>query len=197
MKIGNIVSTSSVSVSEDFNVVQSLDEIIQGLPTLIVGWDYVKKNYPDYDVTDRKLADNLYWTVKKTEKRDIYEEDLFYFIQNTYNGLVKDIDYYYLDPFSFNRKQLVRLLKKLNTCKSISYHHDNMVYIYVEDYILGIDISLMEFIGFKYDKIIDKIKQKSSIFLTKDMIFIEYKHRIENFENQVKYLPVLYSIENG
>ena len=72
-----------------------------------------------------------------------------------------------------------------------------MVYIYVEDYILGIDISLMEFIGFKYDKIIDKIKQKSSIFLTKDMIFIEYKHRIENFENQVKYLPVLYSIENG
>ena len=197
MKIGNIVSTSNVSVSEDFNVVQSLDEIIQGLPTLIVGWDYVKKNYPDYDVTDRKLADNLYWTVKKTEKRDIYEEDLFYFIQNTYNGLVKDIDYYFLDPFSFNRKQLVRLLKKLNTCKSISYHHDNMVYIYVEDYILGIDISLMEFIGFKYDKIIDKIKQKSSIFLTKDMIFIEYKHRIENFENQVKYLPVLYSIENG
>ena len=197
MKIGNIVSTSSVSVSEDFNVVQSLDEIIQGLPTLIVGWDYVKKNYPDYDVTDRKLADNLYWTVKKTEKRDIYEEDLFYFTQNTYNGLVKDIDYYFLDPFSFNRKQLVRLLKKLNTCKSISYHHDNMVYIYVEDYILGIDISLMEFIGFKYDKIIDKIKQKSSIFLTKDMIFIEYKHRIENFENQVKYLPVLYSIENG
>ena len=197
MKIGNIVSTTSVSVSEDFNVVQSLDEIIQGLPTLIVGWDYVKKNYPDYDVTDRKLADNLYWTVKKTEKRDIYEEDLFYFIQNTYNGLVKDIDYYFLDPFSFNRKQLVRLLKKLNTCKSISYHHDNMVYIYVEDYILGVDISLMEFIGFKYDKIIDKIKQKSSIFLTKDMIFIEYKHRIENFENQVKYLPVLYSIENG
>lgn len=197
MKIGNIVSTTSVSVSDDFNVVQSLDEIIQGLPTLIVGWDYVKKNYPDYDVTDRQLADNLYWTVKKTEKRDIYEEDLFYFIQNTYNGLVKDIDYYFLDPFNLTRKKLVRLLQKLNSCKSISYHHDNMVYIYIENYILGIDISLMEFIGFKYDKLVDKIKQKSSIFLTKDMIFIEYKHRIENFENQVKYLPVLYSIENG
>lgn len=197
MKIGNIVSTSSVSVSEDFNVVQSLDEIIQGLPTLIIGWDYVKKNYPDYDVTNRKLSDNLFWTVKKTEKRDIYEEDLFYFIRNTYEGLVKGINYYFLSPFSFNRNQLIRLLQKLNITKSISYLHDNMAYIYIDDYILGIDISLMEFIGFKQDKIINKIKQKSSIFLTKDTIFIEYKHRIENFENQVKFIPVLYSIENG
>jgi hypothetical protein len=197
MKIGNIVSTTNINVSDDFNVVQSLDEIIQGLPTLIIGWDYVKKNYPDYDVTDRKLSDNLYWTVKKTEKRDIHEEDLFYFIKNSYKKLIDNISYYYLDPFNFTRKQFLRLIEKLNTSKSISYHHDNMIYIYIENYILGIDIEILEFIGFKRDKIITKINNKSTIFLTKDAIFIEYKHRIENFENQVKYIPVLYSIENG
>jgi hypothetical protein len=66
MKLANIVTTTSISVSKDFNVVKSLDETIQGLPTLIIGWDHVKKNYDNYDISNRVLAPSLYWTFKKT-----------------------------------------------------------------------------------------------------------------------------------
>ena len=55
MLVANIVSAANVNVSCDFNVVKSLDESIQGLPTLIVGWDYIKKHYPDYNIINRKI----------------------------------------------------------------------------------------------------------------------------------------------
>jgi hypothetical protein len=70
MKVANIVSNNNINVSEEFNVVKSMDEIIHGLPTLIIGFDYVNKNYPDFNILDIELEPNLYWTVKKTERRD-------------------------------------------------------------------------------------------------------------------------------
>ena len=197
MKIGNIVSTTNINVSEDFNVVQSLDDIIQGLPTLIIGWDYVKKNYPNYDIIDRKLSDNLFWTFKKTERRDFHEEDIYKFVLNTYAGIVKNITYHFVDPFMLTRKSIIKILTKLKSTKTIAYCHDDMCYIYFDNIILGFNLSFLEFIGLNREKIIKRIIEKTSIFLSKDNIFIEYKQRVESLDNQVKYVPVLYSIEHG
>lgn len=201
MKIGNIVSTTKVEVSEvseDFNVVQSLGDIIQGLPTLIVGWDFIKKNYPDYDILDRKLSENLYWTFKKTEKRELYEEDLYNFKQNTYANLTKDIKYIFIDPIQLKRKEIKKILIKLRSAiKIISYEHENMIYLYTENLIFGIDLTLLEFIGIQSSKITDIVRKNTYVSLTKDSIFIEYKKRVENIDNQLKYIPFLYSIENA
>lgn len=198
MKIGNIVSVEKIDVSVDFNVVQSLDEIIQGLPTLIVGWSYVKKNYPDYDIIDRKLGDNLYWTFRKTEKRELHEEDIYNFKQMTYGYLIKDIDYVFIDPIQQNRKLIKKILKKIYSLeKKISYQHDNMIYLYGENIVFGIDLTLLEFIGLDPSKITQMISRNTHVSLTKEPIFIEYRKRIENLDNQVKYIPFLYSLENA
>jgi hypothetical protein len=71
-----------------------------------------------------------------------------------------------------------------------------MIYIHFDTFIFGIDLELIEFIGLDVDKFLSKIKNKSKVFLEKNTIFIEYKTRIENLDNQVKYIPYLYSIEN-
>jgi hypothetical protein len=71
-----------------------------------------------------------------------------------------------------------------------------MVYMHFDTFIFGIDLDMIEFIGLNVDKFLLKIKNKSKVFLEKNMIFIEYKTRIENLDNQVKYIPYLYSIEN-
>jgi len=71
-KIANIVSTQKVDVSEYFNVVESMDEIIHGLPTLIVDYYYIDKHYPNFDIAVSKIQDNLFWTFKRTHKRDKY-----------------------------------------------------------------------------------------------------------------------------
>jgi hypothetical protein len=198
MKLANIVTTVSVNVTKDFNVVKSLDEIIQGLPTLIIGWDYVKKNYSNYDISERTLGPNLYWTFKKTEKRDLHEEDIYNFTRLIYNSLTKDVSYVFIDPIITKKRVIKKILKKIHNTKDISsYQHNSMVYIYGEKIIFGIDLNLTEFIGLDTNKIISKIKDKSKHFLTENSIFIEYKNRVENLDNQVKYIPYLYSIEHG
>lgn len=196
MFIANIVSNADVNVSCDFNVVKSLDEIIQGLPTLIIGWDYVKKNYPNYNIINRKLSDNLYWTFKKTEKRDLHEEDIYNFVTNSYKSLISNVEYIFIDPILLKRKSIVKFIKKIYKSDIISYHHDNMIYIYSENYIFGIDLNLIDFIGVNTGKLLEKIKRVSKVFLSKNLIFIEYKNRIKNLDDQVKFIPYLYSLEN-
>lgn len=197
MLIANIVSVANVNVSCDFNVVKSLDLTVQGLPTLIVGWDYIKKQYPDYDIINRKLSDDLYWTFKKTERRELHEEDIYNFVERVYKHLIKDIKYTFIDPILFDRKTIKKLIKKVNEKKDIiSYQHDRMIYLYFDNFIFGIDLDTIDFIGLNVEKFLLKIKNKSKVFLEKNTIFIEYKNRIENLDNQVKYIPYLYSIEN-
>jgi len=44
--VGNIVTSDNIKVDENFNVVDSLDKIIEGIPTLIIGIDNANKtNY--------------------------------------------------------------------------------------------------------------------------------------------------------
>lgn len=198
MKIGNIVSKNKVIVSENFNVVDNLDEIVLGLPTLIVGWDLLNENFNNYDVINRKISENTYWTFSKNENRSVYEEDLYFFIERTYKSLVNGIYYIFMDPILFSRKKIKKIINKIISCDLIySYKHKNMIYIYADQIIFGVDLSLLEFIGLKKDKIIKKIKDISTIFLIDDELFIEYKKEIENLDNQVKYIPFLYSIKNG
>ena len=198
MKIANIVSTINITVSDDFNVVTALDDTIQGLPTLIIGWDYIKKNFPDYDIIDRKLGNNIFWTFKPTEKRDLYQQDLYNFINNTYKNLLDKVKYYFIDPFILTRKQVIKIVRKILTSNDkISYLHDNMMYIYFDNMIIGINLEMLEFMGLNTDKIVSKIKSSNGIFLDKDSIFIEYKDKVEMLDGKVRFLPLLYSIKHG
>lgn len=203
MKLANIVSNTKEDVSEEFNVVKSLDEIIQGLPTLIVGWDYIKANYPEYNMLERKLDNNLFWTFKKTEYREQHDEDIYNFSRNTYKNLVKNVKYYFFDFISLNNISIRKILKKLYISELTSYHYTDesrnidMVYIYSEKIIFGIDLNQLEYIGFTKEKILSKIIIKSKTFLDENVIFIEYEKGIEFLDNKIKYLPFLYTIKNG
>lgn len=197
MIVANIVSSSKINVSEDFNVVQSMDDIIQGLPTLIVGFDYVNKHYPDFNILDKKISENLYWTFKKTERRDKHEEDLYWFMVNSYNDLIKDISYIFIDPLQYKSKVLWKILRKINKIIDlIVFENNDMIYIYGEKYIFGVDLRLLDFIGLKKHKVKRLIKANCSVFLDKNEILIEYKKYVEDLGLQVKYIPYLFSIKN-
>lgn len=197
MKIANIVSQTDIQINQDFNVVKSMDEIIHGLPTLIIGFDYVNKHYPDFDILSFTIEPNIYWTFRKNEKRDKYEHDLSLFITKVYCDLVQEISYIFVDPIHYNKKTLHKIIKKIKTLdKIISYINNDMIYIYSDKLIFGVDLNLLEFIGFKKDSIKAKIKQISSVFLDDSRILIEYKNIVEELDNQVKYIPYLYSIKD-
>jgi hypothetical protein len=198
MKIANILSTIKIEAPEDFNIVKSSSDLIDGLPTLIVGYDYVNKHYHDFDITNIKLEPNLYWTFKKTEKRDKFEEDLRWFIRKVYEDLTDKLIYLFVDPIQHKPKTLRKIVKKILSLNDvITYQHNEMFYVYSDNLIFGIDLKLLKYLGFNTDKIKEKIKSISNVFLIDDEILIEYKKCIETLNNRVRYIPYLYFIRNG
>ena len=198
MKLANIVTVAPLEVPKEFNVVKTEKEIDTSLPTLIIGYDYVNKHYPDFDITDPKLSDNLYWTFKRNEKRDKYQEVLSWFIKKTYEDLIKDVKYLFVDPIQYKPRTLRKIIRNINGLSGvISYRHKTMVYIYADNFIFGIDLKLFNFIGLDSRKILGKIKKKSDVFLNESDIIIEYKNIIETLDNKVRYIPYLFSVNDG
>jgi hypothetical protein len=85
----------------------------------------------------------------------------------------------------------------MNDNRLISFKNKDMIYIYCDKYVFGIDLKLLKFVGYNNNKIEEKIIKKSKVFLSDNNIFIEYKIRLEMINNQIKYIPYLYSIKNG
>lgn len=198
MKVANIVSTNKINVSDEFNVVDSMDKIIHGIPTLIVGIDTVVKHYPDFNILDICIEPDLYWTFKRTEKRDKFEEDLNWFIRKVFSNLMNDIIYIFVDPIQHKPKTLIKIVRKIASLKDpVTYVHGDMIYIYGERMIFGIDLKLFRYMHVDTDKIKNKIKYISHDFLDDNKILIEYKKDVEALGNKVRYIPYLFTIRHG
>jgi hypothetical protein len=198
MYVANIVTKTNLNVDKYFNIVQSIDEIIDDLPTLVIGWDIVKTINPNADFIDKKLSKDIFWTFKKTERRDIFEEDLYYFIKHSYNLLIKNIEYIFIDLILFSDSELKATFKKIKKSpKVIGYKYNNMLYLYTDKTIYGFDLKLVKYLDLDSDKTIEKIKPYCSVFLTDTNILIEYKDIIEMLNNEVKYIPYIYSISHN
>ena len=197
MFIGNIVTKSIIKSPDKFNVVDSLDKIIESLPTLIIGWEIVKEINPNADFYNRRLSNNIKWTFTLTEKRNLYEEDLYYFIEECHNNLISKVTYKYIDFILTNDDDLAYILKNIkNSEKNIALKNDDMIYIYSSNYLFGIDLNIIDFVGRNRDKLINYLKSFINVFLEDSKILIEYKGYMSALNNQVKYIPYLYSIEN-
>jgi len=195
--IANIVSKNSVSVSHDFNVVDSMDKIIHGLPTLIIGIDLTESLYPDFNVLDICVEDNVYWTFKKTEKRDNYNNDLNWFITKVYSDLLNETSYVFIDLIQYKKQTLIKIIRKIHNLKNIvTFVHNNMVYLYGEKIIFGLDLKLVKYMGMDVTKIKHKIKNISNDFLNSKEILIEYKDIVDTLNGKIRIIPYLYSIRN-
>ena len=197
MKIANIVTSNKVDVTDDINVVKDLDDIIEGIPTLVTSYAWVSKNYDDYEIYDKKLEKNLFWTFARTERRDIFASDVESFVTLANKKLIEDIDYIFIDLIQFHPTTIKKIVKKILSIKDkIAFKHKDMVYIYGDKLIFGVDLDLVRYMGLNVDGIENKIKSRCSVFLENDEIFIEYKDNMERLDHSVKYIPYLYAIKN-
>jgi hypothetical protein len=197
MKIANIVSADKITAPQEFNVVSSIDDIIIGLPTLIIGYNYVNKHYPNFDIGEILISDNVYWTFKRTEKRDKHSEDLNWFILKVYGDLLIKLSYIFVDPIQYKPKTLVKIIRKiLNISNKIAYLSGSMVYIYGHEYVFGIDLKLLEFVGLDTNKIMGKIRLSCDTLLTDDTV-ADLRADFQIFPNVSKYIPYLFSLRNA
>jgi hypothetical protein len=195
MKIGNIIYKDKINGYDNFNYYNCLDDIDNDLPTIIIGWKVIKDKYPDYDILNRKITDSLYWTFTKNEKRDLYEEDLYYFSQYCYERLINDVVFVYIDPL-MGKKNMLKIIKKvLSSSKRITYINKEIVYICCEKIVFSLDLYVFNYFYDNGEKLLNKIKKISSVVLTNNDIIIEYGDFIDKI-NKVRYIPYLYSIKD-
>jgi hypothetical protein len=198
MKIGNVITNQNTESFPDFNVFEKYEEVDNDLPTLIIGYETVKLSFEDFKMLKRQLNRNTFWTFTLREKRDIHNEDVVKFRHHCFETIIKNITYIYIDPFNWPLGNIKKTIRRIQNpeYELISYRHENMIYILSDKIIFGINLDVLDFMEISVSRLIDKIKQHSIVFLKGDKILIEYVNEMEYLNNEVKYIPLLYSITN-
>lgn len=198
MLIGNVVCKRHINIDKNFNLIKSTNEIIEGLPTLIVGLDNAKSFTDNISYLDRKINTNTFWTFTRLEKRDLFEEDLFYFIKFSYDELLKSANFKFIDLILSDSDEINKVFNNIKSSdKVITFSYENMVYVHINDMIYGFDLRQVDYIGKSKNIFIDKIKNMSNVFLSDEKILIEYKKELSVLNDEIKYIPLIYLLRNN
>tara|TARA_R110000751_G_scaffold247470_3_gene347289 strand:- start:596 stop:1213 length:618 start_codon:yes stop_codon:yes gene_type:complete len=199
VKVGNIVNCNEEIDERYFNCLSIEKFMVEGeskLPTLIVGWDTVKKNFSEVSILSKIISPptkdgygGIYWTFSRKEKRGIYESNLKEFKEKCYEDLVKNLKTYNIDPIIYkinNTDELCTRILKL--ADGIGYlFQDRIVYIYKDNHIFMVDLELMEFIGFDKNQIVKTLTNNLSVF--GDDFEEKYTEELKHLD--IKYTPFL------
>ena len=198
MLIGHVVCERHSKIDKNFNLIKSTDEIIEGLPTLIVGLNNAKSFTDKISYLDRKINTNTFWTFTRLEKRDLFEEDLFYFIKFSYDELLKSANFKFIDLILSDSDKINKVFNNIKSSdKVITFSYENMVYVHINDMIYGFDLRQVDYIGKSKNIFIDKIKHMSDVFLSDEKILIEYKKELSVLNDEIKYVPLIYLLRNN
>ena len=197
MIVGNIITKEKIK-KENFNIFNTLNEVKNDLPTLIIGWGITKEIYGDkVSILHKKIDDNIYWTFDSKERKVDLETDFINFENYCYNIIGKNIPYIFVDVIHDKKRKIKKIINKINSLqKPISYlTKNNMLYIYGDNLIFGIDLNILGYIGIKKEKIISRINPLVEGTLSENEIFNKCKEIAGKINNGDKMIPYIY--ENG
>lgn len=151
-KIGNIVTNGRKTVyNEVFNVVNSIDDCIPELPTLVVGWSNMKSMFPEATTTE-KSYNGINWTFTKTERRCDYEEDITRFYRDSLKASLANVKYVYVDIINYSLSRIKKAIffARYDTDKTVFLTRgSNFMFVYSKRYntVFGLSLTLCEYLG--------------------------------------------------
>ena len=167
---GYIVSETKYNglPNDIIQVVKNESECALDVPKLIIGLskakEYAQSKGFEFDILDHMFPDGNMWTFKKTEKREIYEENIIEFKNYIIKSISKNINYYYINIYNLKYKDIKRLYNILFNNKfnrNINYifiDKEMMYYCLENNNVIGISLGLMKYMGIDREKVISKIK---------------------------------------
>ena len=208
MILGEIVvseeTISSVKIKILGNKILRIVEdgiINHNIPTLIIGWDFVKKLLPDVNksILNKKINDNLFWTFSSEEDLQDFNEDIDEFIDKLYLDYVRDVNYVFIDPIFDevkNSKELIKLIE--NRKFDTTYFIENFIYSYNKSSreILGFDLNYLKFLNINEIAVSDFIESISEETIIEDNSPEGFYQKYQNFFNRTidkKYIPLFHS----
>jgi len=218
MKIANIVyekelvNHTKVDYVNYYNEPIEYEKLDMSLPTLYVGWSFMKNCNPDNqiiqnaDILKRKIITNeLYWECSFEEGKASHVKGINSFV-NDAPSLYYIPKYMFtnLDPVFFQIKDLEDFLDIIPKNIKATYHYKNeMVYLLFEnknfgenkETIVSINLKMYEFFQFNVEKMVEYLKQRTeySYFDNEGDEYLKYYKIFPNFILLKRYLVSILS----
>lgn len=159
-----IFSYKDLNIEEDFKI-----------PTLIIGWDFIKNNFSGVKISKKKIRKNLFWTFSDNEEKNTTEKDIKKFIIKSLEEYLP-LDYInfdcIIDGNILNHQDKI-FSQNLNFC----FFSKNALYIYNDVGFYGISLSSIDYIFESSNNFIDSISKKYKL------IFFNYEN-LKSFKIQ-------------
>ena len=167
--------------------------MIGGIPTLVVGWEYTKKLYPEASILNWEIGNNVYWTYGNREKRNKYEENIVKFRQLALTKFIKSVKYKFYGLLTTTDEEKDYILNLIGKDSgSFIYMNYDMVYIFdVENNIvIGFSLRDIDYMGKERKGIFSKIyrNQNNNIIDIKDSLTWDTKNALRNCNYVIPYL---------
>lgn len=197
-KIANILTKNLFNDKIFYNVTDSKDNIIPGLPVLCVGVDFTKRNYPNFDRISMKIDDMTSWTYGPREKRNVYESRLKSFISDAIAKFKSSIRYRYVNVIVDGTTSSDFLCVKDLVCKGnhgvVSFIYNGVVYVYDnEETVYGISIRELSYVGIDTKSFLRNVYKNTTVVTNKDSIPLDVRIL---FNGSDYLIPCLFSSEN-
>ena len=192
--LANILTDRPFPEKEMYNIVSRKDQLIEGLPTLVIGWDFTKSMYPEAQILEWEIHDGVYWTFGSRERRAKFEGDIVNFRKIAIKNFVETKKYVFLNILTAEKSEKSEILRYARGGKGIVYLNGGMLYIYSEEDSTVYGISLRDIVygGNDYRKIL------SILHNNPNMTFVDSKdlqlswNLKESVRNKGYIIPCLY-----
>jgi len=210
MKIANIiyekplVNHTQENYINYYNEPIEFDKLDNSLPTLYVGWSFMKLANPDNkviqnaDILHKKIiANKLYWECCFKESKSSHIKGVANFIKFAPQFYFSPrYTYINLDPVFFQIKNIDDLMDVIP--KKIDYlynYKDELIYLLVNNKITGIDLEMYKYFKFSKEEIIKKLTEKTHIIHTdvQGDLYQSFYKVFPNFSKLKRYIIVLLS----
>lgn len=194
--IANILTDEPFNEGELYNVVRGKEELVPDIPTLIIGWERTKTEYPDTSIIEWKVADNVYWTYGKYERRDKYEVNVKKFQDLSFKKFVESLEYAFYDVLLTPPERFESFLASLGSDNQKTiYVTGDMMYLYYNgtNKVVGLSLRDCDYLNeFTKKRIFSSVYNSNTVNLLKnnDEISKEIRYKAKG---RAYILPYLYS----
>lgn len=162
-------------------------------PILIIGLEEARKYSSSFSILNKKLAENLFWTFGKREKKEHFDKDIVFFQEYVLKNACSGIKYYYFNFLKCNLSKIKVLLDIIKNGKgNIFYINNKMIYLYREDYVLGFSKEIINYCNINVSHILKCIKSNENNIIYDDKSFLDYRIK-KNIKDKKYVLPFILS----
>lgn len=190
--IANILTDKPFVNTELYNVVNDKDNLIDGIPTLVIGWEYTKKMYENANILEWEIDRNTYWTYGKREKRNRYEENLEKFRELALYRFIKSVKYSYFNILISSNEEKEYVWSLIDTNGTYVYLNNDMVYAFdeQENKVIGFSLRDIDYLKKDRKKVLSKIYSNTNLIEVKDNLSWETKNALRNYSYVIPFLWV-------